>query len=230
MLKLNFRDLTKDRSKAGFGEAFAKAGILGFGSSGFTRRDPGEGADSEQHVHPDAEEMYITMGGRAIATVNDERIPLESGHILIVQPGEKHKIEAAADSHHENLWIEPAKIRFLTPLKDGRQYLCKTLDESPTVPCPCGESTRVITSADTPAANLHVTKITDSRRHYHKLCMEYYHVLEGRGKLEIADDTVDLNPGVTVVIPPRVRHRACGDLKLLIVGIPAFDPDDEYFD
>ena len=38
MLKLNFRELTKKRRKAGSGGAFARARILGFGSSGFTRR------------------------------------------------------------------------------------------------------------------------------------------------------------------------------------------------
>ena len=55
MLKLNFLQLTKGAWKAGFREAFEKAGILGFGDSGFSRRKPRQGADREPHVHADAE-------------------------------------------------------------------------------------------------------------------------------------------------------------------------------
>ena len=47
MLELNFLELTKGAWKAGFREAFAKAGMLGFGNSGFSRRKPGQGADGE---------------------------------------------------------------------------------------------------------------------------------------------------------------------------------------
>jgi len=32
------------------------------------------------------------------------------------------------------------------------------------------------------------------------------------------------------MIHPGCRHRAIGHLKLINVPIPAFDPDDEYFD
>lgn len=55
MLELNFLELTKGAWKAGFREAFEKAGILGFGNSGFSRRKPGQGADGEPHVHAAAE-------------------------------------------------------------------------------------------------------------------------------------------------------------------------------
>jgi heat shock protein HspQ len=32
------------------------------------------------------------------------------------------------------------------------------------------------------------------------------------------------------VIPPMVRHRALGEMKVLIVVLPEFDPHDEWFD
>lgn len=47
MLELNFLELTKGAWNVGFGEAFEKAGILGFGNSGFSRRKPGQGAEGE---------------------------------------------------------------------------------------------------------------------------------------------------------------------------------------
>lgn len=47
-----------------------------------------------------------------------------------------------------------------------KAYLIRRLDEVPTVPCPCGQSMRPLTRADTPACNLHVTFIKDSLQHY----------------------------------------------------------------
>lgn len=55
MLELNFLELTKGAWKVGFGKAFEKAGRLGFGNSGLSRRKPGRGADGEPHVHAAAE-------------------------------------------------------------------------------------------------------------------------------------------------------------------------------
>ena len=97
------------------------------------------------------------------------------------------------------------------------------------VPCPCGSSTRIITRQDTPVANLHVTHIQDSEKHYHKGCTEYYYILEGTGKVELDSDVVDLRPGTTIVIPPGVAHRGWGDFKALIVGVPAWEQTDEFF-
>ena len=81
-----------------------------------------------------------------------------------------------------------------------RGYLVRRVQDAPTVPCACGQSTRPLTYQDTPAVNLHVTFITDSRKHYHKECTEVYYILEGRGKMELNDDTIDVEPGMVVYI------------------------------
>lgn len=108
-------------------------------------------------------------------------------------------------------------------------YIYRTLESSPSIPCPCGASTRIITRADTPVENVHVTSITDSTRHYHEEVTELYYILEGTGKMELGKDIVDLRPGVTILIPPGLAHRAYGDMKCLIVGVPAWKHDDEFF-
>ena len=108
-------------------------------------------------------------------------------------------------------------------------YIYRKKSEAPTVPCLCGESTRIVTAEDTPIANLHVVHITDSIKHYHKRCSEYYYILEGCGKMELGDDLVDLEPGVTILIEPGTPHRAYGDITTLVIGIPSWQPDDEYF-
>ena len=110
-------------------------------------------------------------------------------------------------------------------------YLIRRLAEAPTVPCPCGESTRPLTRADTPACNLHVTFIKDSVRHYHKLCTEVYYILEGVGKMELNGDVVEVAPGTVVYIEPHTAHRLWSDegVRTVVFGFPALNPDDEYF-
>ena len=110
---------------------------------------------------------------------------------------------------------------------EAKGVLVRYVDEAPVFPCLCGESTRPITRADTPVANVHVTHIGDSRKHYHERCTEIYFILEGEGFLELDDEEVPLSPGLVILIPPKVAHRGRGDFRTLIVGLPAQDPEDE---
>jgi mannose-6-phosphate isomerase-like protein (cupin superfamily) len=55
-------------------------------------------------------------------------------------------------------------------------------------------------------------------------------VIEGEGFLEVDGDRIPLRPLTTVTIRPGCRHRAVGKLKLLNFVVPAFDPEDEWFD
>src|SRR3954464_7002078 len=111
-------------------------------------------------------------------------------------------------------------------------YLIRTLEEAPTVPCPCGQSTRPLTRADTGVCNFHVTFITDSVRHYHRRCTEVYYILEGHGKMELNGDEVDVRPGLLIYIEPLTRHRlrSAQGVRTIVFGVPALHADDEYFD
>jgi mannose-6-phosphate isomerase-like protein (cupin superfamily) len=68
------------------------------------------------------------------------------------------------------------------------------------------------------------------RTHYHKRMTEFYYVLDGQGQIELDEQRFDIGPGSAVMIRPGCRHRAIGKLKILNVPVPAFDPDDEWFD
>jgi mannose-6-phosphate isomerase-like protein (cupin superfamily) len=59
---------------------------------------------------------------------------------------------------------------------------------------------------------------------------EIYVVLEGNGHLELDGEKVPLRPFTAVMIKPGCRHRAVGELRILNIAIPAFDPADEWFD
>jgi mannose-6-phosphate isomerase-like protein (cupin superfamily) len=113
----------------------------------------------------------------------------------------------------------------------GKGYLVRRLADAPTVPCPCGESTRPLTIADTPACNFHVTFIKDSVKHFHKLTTEVYFILEGHGRMELDEETVEVEPGTVVFIEPLTPHRLYSDagVRIALFGTPALRPDDEYF-
>ena len=77
----------------------------------------------------------------------------------------------------------------------GRGYLVRRIENAPSVPCPCGTSTRLLTRSDGPELNVHVTFIQDSVKHYHKHCTEVYYILEGVGVLELNDEEVEVGRG-----------------------------------
>ncbi|CAN5821285.1 cupin domain-containing protein [soil metagenome] len=114
----------------------------------------------------------------------------------------------------------------------GRGYLVRTEAEAPVVPCPCGQSTRILTFEDGLPANFHVTFIKDSVKHYHKNCTEVYYILEGTGELELNEDIVPVAPGTLVVIEPYTAHRLRSEqgVRTVVLGVPAWRPEDEFFD
>jgi mannose-6-phosphate isomerase-like protein (cupin superfamily) len=115
-------------------------------------------------------------------------------------------------------------------MNDEKNYLVADFEKIIATPCPCGKSKRAFVRGDNQVASMHVVEISkDSRPHFHKKMTEIYYVLEGEGCLEIDGDNVPLKPGVSVLIPPNSLHRAVGELKIINVPIPAFDPADEWF-
>jgi mannose-6-phosphate isomerase-like protein (cupin superfamily) len=117
-------------------------------------------------------------------------------------------------------------------ISTSKGYLVRRVSDAPTVPCPCGESTRLMTRADTPACNFHITFIQDSVRHYHKECTEVYYILEGTGKMELDRDVIDVAPGDMIYIEPCTPHRlwSSAGVRTIVFGVPALGPEDEYLD
>lgn len=108
------------------------------------------------------------------------------------------------------------------------QPICRKPSEVPAVPCPCGQSRRIITAADGALVGFHITEIRDAQAHYHARGTEVYHVLAGGGALEIAGSSWELRPGTVAYIPPGCLHRGTGDFIAAIAVLPPFDPADEY--
>lgn len=101
----------------------------------------------------------------------------------------------------------------------------------PAVQCPCGETRRAFLDDADGVASLHIVEIkTDAVVHYHKRLTEIYYILEGEGEMELDGERHPVRPGDAILIKPLCRHRAIGQLRVLNIPIPAFDPADEWFD
>lgn len=113
----------------------------------------------------------------------------------------------------------------------AKNYMVTQLDDVDPVKCPCGFARRGFATPDNQVATIHLVDIQkDARVHYHKKMTEIYLVIEGEGVMEVDGDRIPLKPMTSVFIKPGCRHRAVGKLKIINVPIPAFDPDDEWFD
>ncbi|HET6428515.1 MAG TPA: cupin domain-containing protein [Phycisphaerae bacterium] len=108
-------------------------------------------------------------------------------------------------------------------------YMIARLDELDPVDCPCGLARRAFAGPDNPTATMHLVDISaDSKAHYHSKMTEIYLVLAGTGRIELDGESFPLEPMTAVFIKPLCRHRAVGNLRIVNVAIPAFDPHDEW--
>ena len=112
-----------------------------------------------------------------------------------------------------------------------KNYEIAQLDEVESTQCPCGTTKRAFVSPENPVATIHMVDISkDSRVHYHKKLTEIYLVLEGEGHMDLDGELVPVKPMTTILIKPGCRHRAVGRMHIVNIPIPAFDPEDEWFD
>ena len=111
------------------------------------------------------------------------------------------------------------------------RYAIEHLAELAPVRCPCGQARRAFADESGGVASMHLVEISaNSKPHYHKQTTEMYYVLEGRGEMELDGQVHPVAAGDAILIQPGCRHRAVGNLKILNVPVPAFDPGDEWFD
>lgn len=101
------------------------------------------------------------------------------------------------------------------------------------VDCPCGTARRAFSDVADYPGTVHQTEIAlDARTHYHRRLTEIYYILEcgPDASLELDGELTPVKPGMCILIPPCVRHRAVGKMKVLVIVQPKFDPADEWFD
>jgi mannose-6-phosphate isomerase-like protein (cupin superfamily) len=110
-------------------------------------------------------------------------------------------------------------------------YMIAQLDEISAQRCPCGFTRRAFAAPDNHVATIHMVDIQeDAQTHYHKKLTEIYLILEGEGHMELDGKLFPVKPLTTILIKPGCRHRAVGKMKIVNIPVPAFDPNDEWFD
>jgi mannose-6-phosphate isomerase-like protein (cupin superfamily) len=110
--------------------------------------------------------------------------------------------------------------------------LVDLLDISP-IHCPCGVSRRAFTNLQESPTSVHLTDISrDARTHYHRQINETYVILEceEEAAMELDGEMTAVEPLMAVFVPAGVRHRAVGEMRVIVFCSPKFDPDDEFFD
>lgn len=98
------------------------------------------------------------------------------------------------------------------------------------VACPCGWARRAFESAASFPGTVHLTEITaEAHSHHHASHTEIYVILECEegAEIELNGQRHPVHPLNAILIPPHTRHRAIGEMKVLIICTPEFDPKDE---
>ena len=114
-----------------------------------------------------------------------------------------------------------------------KNYMIENLESIDPVKCPCGSTKRAFVTPENDVATLHLVDISeDAKLHYHKKMTEIYVILETEGDayMELDGEKIPVKPMTTIFIKPGCRHRAVGKMKIINMPVPAFDPEDEYFD
>ena len=114
-----------------------------------------------------------------------------------------------------------------------KPYEFVRFENLPGVPCPCGTARRAFADTEDFPGTIHVTEISaDARLHYHERLTETYYFLDCQSgaKMQLNEEFIDVQPGDCLLIRPGTRHRAIGQMKVLIVVYPKFDDSDEWFD
>jgi len=78
----------------------------------------------------------------------------------------------------------------------------------------------LIEEKDAAAAEVHHLQITDAKLHYHERTDEIYYVIDGQGRMRLGDKEFELHKDVVVYVPRGVKHKAWGNLTVLVVCIP----------
>ncbi len=72
--------------------------------------------------------------------------------------------------------------------------------------------------------------VREAKLHYHKKMNEYYYVAEGKGKVRVGDQIIELNKGDFLHIPPGTPHKAFSKkgFKILVITRKPWSPKDHH--
>ena len=115
-------------------------------------------------------------------------------------------------------------------MAETTKFIVRALESRSQERSTCGFRQRLITSDDTDAVSVTYLTVHDAGKHHHTRTTEVYYILDGSGSLELDEETVEVEAGMAVMIPPGTSHKAVGDIKALIICAPAYTEEDMFRD
>lgn len=76
------------------GEYYGSFGDIPVGISVTTIADFDQSFSDQMHHHIDASEFYLVVQGRLLLEVNDQDIEVDSNHVVMVEPTERHRVKS----------------------------------------------------------------------------------------------------------------------------------------
>ena len=130
----------------------------------------------------------------------------------------------------------PPKFPIVSSVTHGQSSIRRLADQQE-FRSVCGMRRDLILGQEEGVA-VHVMRIGDSKKHYHKVTTEYYYVTDGEGELELDGTVYPLAKGDLAVVRPGTVHTSRPlpgkELHVLIVVSPNPDslpaPDLHYKD
>lgn len=107
--------------------------------------------------------------------------------------------------------------------------------EGKIVPDICGKAIELINKDTSFPTKVSFAKIViepnqKSQFHYHNFTEEIYYILSGTGKMIIDDQSFDVVPGHTILIPIGLKHQIINTCRKNLIFVcadaPVFDPND----
>lgn len=113
---------------------------------------------------------------------------------------------------------------------NSSKYSKISAEEVPSERSTCGFRQRLFKKDDGTPISITRLKTYDATPHWHRHTHEYYYVLQGTGRVIVDGEVVMVQAGDCLWIKPGASHHAEGDLESLIIAVPAYDPEDTFFD
>ncbi len=84
----------------------------------------------------------------------------------------------------------------------------------------CGQIRPLIEEHDGASAEVHQVEINHAKLHCHTHTDEIYYIIDGTGSMILDEEEIEVHKGVVVYVPRGVKHKAIGNLNVLLVCIP----------
>ncbi len=100
--------------------SYLREGGLGFKPPGFKTHSSDGPDGSDRHIHDDSE-VFVILQGKAIMEIDGESVPLRTGDVLVVEPGEDHHLVSDMEYPCVNLWLHAGVERHEDQKTGGRE-------------------------------------------------------------------------------------------------------------